>query len=149
MSDRNARPSQPPSLTSETRAHIRAEHERLEARIVRVQQSADAVERREEGAVQALRRALRDLRVLLRGHLRFEERFLVPALRENVETGDEDARALLEEHEAQRGEMDRIIADLEATGAGAKLLDGARELARALLDDMEHEEEAYLRTRGE
>ena len=51
---------------------------------------------------------------------------------------------MLQEHRGQRELFDRIIQDLDETEVGAKLVTGVRELARAIRDDMEHEEQELL-----
>ncbi len=48
------------------------------------------------------------------------------------------------EHEGQRELFDNIIRDLDETAVGTKLVTGVRELARAIRDDMEHEERELL-----
>ena len=48
------------------------------------------------------------------------------------------------EHQAQRELFDRILRDLDETAVGNKLVIGVRELARAIRDDMAHEERELL-----
>ena len=93
-------------------------------------------------SVVALREELQALGEILLEHLHYEE-YQLPSL---AEEGKADAmrEGMRREHEAQRELFDRIIRDLDETAVGKKLVIGVRELARAIRDDMEHEERELL-----
>jgi hypothetical protein len=93
-------------------------------------------------SVVALREELQVLGTVLLEHLHYEE-YQLPSLAAEGEA-DAVAAELHQEHQAQRELFDRIIRDLDETEVGAKLVTGVRELARAIRDDMEHEEQELL-----
>jgi iron-sulfur cluster repair protein YtfE (RIC family) len=92
--------------------------------------------------VVALREELQSLGEALHEHLHYEE-YQLPALAGEAKA-NEVVEGMQREHQAQRELFDRIIRDLDETAVGSKLVVGVRELARAIRDDMEHEEREIL-----
>ena len=103
-----------PATAEEIRSRIRSEHARISALLGRVEALTEHVSEDDAKSVVALREELQSLGNVLLEHLHYEELF------------------------------DRIIRDLDETEVGAKLVTGVRELARAIRDDMEHEEQELL-----
>jgi hypothetical protein len=57
---------------------------------------------------------------------------------------DEIRARIRSDHRGQRELFDRVIAELDGTTVGSKLVVGVRELSRAIRDDMEYEERELL-----
>jgi hypothetical protein len=134
---------QTPATPDEIRTRIRSEHAQISALLARVEALSERVgAQREAKSVVALRDDLRALGKLLMRHLHYEE-YQLPTL---AEEGTEAAVAeeMRREHAAQRELLDNIIQDLDETAVGTQLVTGVRELARAIRDDMEHEERELL-----
>jgi hypothetical protein len=110
--------------------------------VARVEALSERVGNDDAEAVLALREELQALGKALIAHLHYEE-YQLPSLADEgeAETVAEDMRR---EHQAQRELFDSIIRDLDETAVGSKLVIGVRELARAIRDDMEHEERELL-----
>ena len=134
--------TQTPATPDEIRSRIRSEHVQISALLARVEALSERVGNDDPKAVVALREELQELGKLLVDHLHYEE-YQLPSL---AEQGEVDAviEGMRREHQAQRELFDRIIRDLDETAVGTKLVTGVRELARAIRDDMEHEERELL-----
>jgi iron-sulfur cluster repair protein YtfE (RIC family) len=126
----------------EIRARIRSEHAEISALVARVEALTERVANDGTESVIALREELQALRAVLLQHMHYEE-YQLPSV---TPEGDADAVAegMRDEHRAQRELFDRIIGDLDETAVGTQLVTGVRELARAIRDDMEHEEQELL-----
>lgn len=131
-----------PATAEEIRSRIRSEHARISALLGRVEALTEHVSQEDAKSVVALREELQALGDVLLEHLHYEE-YQLPSLVAESEA-DVVAAELHQEHQAQRELFDRIIRDLDETEVGAKLVTGVRELARAIRDDMEHEEQELL-----
>lgn len=126
----------------EIRARIRSEHAQISAQLGRVEALTERVGEGDTRAVMALREELQVLGKVLLAHLHYEE-YQLPSLAEEGKA-EEVAEGMRREHEAQREIFDRVIGDLDETAVGSELVVGVRELARAIRDDMEHEERELL-----
>lgn len=126
----------------EIRARIRSEHAQISAHLGRVGALTERVGEGDARAVMALREELQVLGKVLLAHLHYEE-YQLPSLAEEGKA-EEVAEGMRREHEAQREIFDRVIGDLDETAVGSELVVGVRELARAIRDDMEHEERELL-----
>ena len=131
--------TQTPATPDEIRSRIRSEHAQISAQLARVEALSERVGDDDAKAVVALREELQALGEALHEHLHYEE-YQLPSLTGEAEAAEEMHR----EHQAQRELFDRIIRDLDETEVGSKLVVGVRELARAIRDDMEHEEREIL-----
>jgi CBS domain-containing protein len=129
------------------RARILAEHARILAEIEIIEALAA---RTQEGTFEpaALRERLRVLEGVLRGHLELEERVVLPWLRDADGFGPERARHMEAEHALQRATLDGILLALFTTRSVPELATRTRELCRALRDDIETEEQAFLTEDG-
>ena len=133
---------QTPEKPDEIRSRIRSEHAQISALLARVEALTERVGKEDTEAILALRDELQALGKVLVEHLHYEE-YQLPSLATDGE-GDAVVEGMLQEHRGQRELFDRIIQDLDETGVGAKLVTGVRELARAIRDDMEQEEQELL-----
>jgi hemerythrin-like domain-containing protein len=131
-----------PATAEEIRSRIRSEHARISALLARVEALTERMSEDDAASVVALREELQALGNVLLEHLHYEE-YQLPSLAAEGEA-EAVAEELHQEHQAQRELFDRIIRDLDETEVGAKLVTGVRELARAIRDDMEHEEQELL-----
>ena len=136
--------SEKPPIASpeEIRARVRSEHAQISARLARVEALTERVGDGDAQSVRALRDELQTLGAALIEHLHYEE-YQLPSLAD-AGKAEEMAEGMRREHQAQRELFDRIIRDLDETAVGSKLVIGVRELARAIRDDMEHEEREIL-----
>ena len=134
--------NQTPERPDEIRSRIRSEHAQISALLARVEALTERVGKEDTEAILALRDELQALGKVLVEHLHYEE-YQLPSLATDGE-GDAVVEGMLQEHRGQRELFDRIIQDLDETGVGAKLVTGVRELARAIRDDMEQEEQELL-----
>ncbi|KPK17370.1 MAG: hypothetical protein AMJ62_01615 [Myxococcales bacterium SG8_38] len=133
-----------PATPEEISARIRSEHAEISALVARVEALSERVS---SGAdvnktIVALREELQGLASVLLEHLHYEE-YQLPTLAPDGEA-DQMAEDMRREHRAQRELLDRVIRELDETAVGSKLVVGVRELARAIRDDMEHEEHELL-----
>ena len=128
----------------EISARIRSEHAQISALVARVEALTERVGTAEDEGktIIALREELQRLGTALLEHLHYEE-YQLPTLATGGETG-QMAEDMRREHRAQRELFDRVIQELDETAVGAKLVVGVRELARAIRDDMDHEERQLL-----
>jgi iron-sulfur cluster repair protein YtfE (RIC family) len=131
-----------PATPDQIRARVRSEHAQISALLARVEALTERVGEGDAKSIRTLREELHELGKILLEHLHYEE-YQLPSL---AEEGKADAviEGMRREHEAQRELFDRIIHDLDETAVGTKLVTGVRELARAIRDDMEHEERELL-----
>ena len=134
--------TQTPATPDEIRSRIRSEHAQISALVARVEALSERVGEDDATSIVALREELQTLGEILLEHLHYEE-YQLPSLAAEG-TADAVAEGMRREHEAQRELFDRIIRDLDETAVGKKLVIGVRELARAIRDDMEHEERELL-----
>lgn len=135
---------QTPATPDEIRSRIRSEHAQISALLARVEALTERVGGGDRKSVVALREELQALGTILLEHLHYEE-YQLPSLAAEGQA-EAVAEGMRTEHETQRELFDRIIRDLDETEVGKRLVTGVRELARAIRDDMEHEERELLST---
>jgi hemerythrin-like domain-containing protein len=134
--------TQTPATPDEIRSRIRSEHAQISALVARVEALSERVGEHDPKLIRTLREELQSLGDLLTAHLHYEE-YQLPTLAAEG-TADAVAQEMRREHETQRVLFDGIIRELDETAVGEKLVTGVRELARAIRDDMEHEERELL-----
>ena len=126
----------------EIRARIRSEHAQISAQLARIEALTERVGNDDTASVIALRDELQQLGAILVEHLHYEE-YQLPSLADAGKAA-QVAEEMQREHRGQRELFDRIIAELDETAVGSKLVVGVRELSRAIRDDMEYEERELL-----
>lgn len=131
-----------PATPDEIRSRIRSEHAQISALLARVEALTERLKDDGADSATALRDELQALGDVLLRHLHYEE-YQLPSLTVDSETAAV-AEGMRHEHQAQRDLFDRIIRDLDETEVGKRLVTGVQELARAIRDDMEHEERELL-----
>lgn len=128
---------------SEVRGRILHDHEWLRGRLDRVERLARQPPGPDGRA--DLRQAAQELLDRLEEHMRWEDRYLVPALREADAWGEERAARLEREHREQREMLHWIVAELrEATKPASVIAEHVRDLVADLRTDMEEEEAFFL-----
>lgn len=133
---------QRPPTAEGIKARIRSEHAQISAQLARVEALTERVGEGDTKAVLTLREELETLGTILLEHLHYEE-YQLSTLATNAKM-DEAVESMRAEHESQREIFDSVIRDLDETAVGSKLVIGVRELARAIRDDMAHEEQDLL-----
>jgi len=130
---------------SEVRHRILRDHEGLRARLTRVESLARALSQDEQRQVGDLREASETLLSILREHMRWEDRYLVPALRESDAWGEERAERFEQEHREQRELLAWVVAELQEQQKPPVILAAhIRDLMETLRADMDEEEEFFL-----
>ena len=123
---------------------IRWQHEQIRALLQRARQVAELALDGTPPTPDAVASAVGDIRSTMEIHLAFEERVLIPLLRDDLPVGPQRADALLDEHKRQR-EMLAMIHDEARRAPGLTML--AVKLASLtswLLEDMDEEERCLL-----
>ena len=88
--------------------------------------------------------AIGDIRTTMEVHLAFEERLLIPLLRDDLPLGPERADRLLDEHHRQREMLAKIHTEATAMPLSPMLAVKLAALTDWLLDDMNEEERCLL-----
>jgi len=132
-----------PEKPSEIRQRVLAQHDLLRLRLQALNEGVDQL-RAGNLSVEELRIRAWETLALLRAHVKDEERWLLPALKEADGFGPVRVEALRDEHQQQAKEMAETLEALrEAKGAEA-LAEGVEGLVQRILDDMDEEERTYL-----
>lgn len=131
---------------SEIRIRVLADHEELRGHLVGLEKLTHAVRRdATDGDARRLREITRVLLDQLSKHMRWEERYLLPALRDADAWGEERAARLLGDHREQRQVLDLIVERLGDSGRPEALVVGdVFGLIAFLRADMEEEERDLL-----
>lgn len=127
------------------RRRVLDQHAELRRRLDEIEELSGRFETEGEAVGEALRAQGLDLYARFEEHLRFEDRFLAPALREAHAEGAEAAHRLALEHEEQQELLvyllDRLKHQKQPTGLVVREL---RNFAEYLRHDMAHEESKLL-----
>ena len=130
---------------SEVREAILAQHEELRGLLHSLEELARRAAKSDDACVPALREIGVHAHDKLIAHLDFEDRYLVPAIRDAEGWGEERANLLAREHVEQRELFRYILERLRDTNRASILL--GRELVafvEVLRSDMEQEEQTVL-----
>lgn len=125
---------------NELRERVLEDHSRLRRHLTRLEELANSVRDQPE-KVEVLRGEAEALLTRLHAHMRWEESWLLPALRCADAWGRERAERLVDEHSEQREILDIVVEQLWDGERSAALM--ARDLVRLvglLREDMEAEE---------
>src|SRR5690606_35019257 len=120
------------------------EHRRIAVLLDKVEGLARQLIGGDKGADPLLRRSMFELHEVMRHHMAYEERTLLPALRDADCFGPARVAAFVREHQAQRSMLENIATELAATESPERLAVGVIELVRAIRDDMETESREFL-----
>ena len=130
---------------SEVRDRILRDHDELRRKLYAIERLAKEVGHDERRHVGPLRTSAERLLADLREHMRWEDRYLAPALEDSDAWGPERAEQLAEDHREQRNYLAGVIAELQdQVRPAAVLATHLLELVRRVLRDMEEEEAFFL-----
>ena len=132
-----------PDTPCQIRERVLAQHDLLRLRLQGLAQGADRL-RAGSLHIEELRVLAWEMLALLQAHVKDEERWLLPALREADGFGPARVEALQREHLAQARELEETLAALRATQDPETLAKGVESLVQRILDDMDEEEATYL-----
>lgn len=132
-----------PETPSQIRERVLAQHDLLRLRLQSLSQGVDRL-RTGDLPIEDLRILAWETLALLRAHVKDEERWLLPALREADGFGPARVDALRAEHQTQAKEMSRALTALREAEEPEALARGIERLVRRILDDMDDEEATYL-----
>jgi hypothetical protein len=126
------------------RQSILSQHEHLRALLNRAGAVAEAALDGKPPSPDAVASAIGDIRTTLEVHLTFEEKVLLPLLRDDLPLGPERAARLLDEHARQRQTLATLHREACAFPTFATLAAKLAFLASWLLADMAEEEHSLL-----
>lgn len=130
---------------SEVRKRVLEDHEGLRADLDRLERLKEQIRCESEGQVRSLRSDASSLLEKLRVHMHWEEKYLLPVLRDTDAWGEERARRLVEDHREQRALLDFILERLHDSVRPSELvLSDVAGLIDFLREDMEEEERDML-----
>jgi len=123
---------------------ILAQHQRIRALLDRAHGVAEAALDDEAPFPDAVASAIEDIRTVLEVHLAFEERVLLPILRDDLPLGPERADRLLDEHGRQRATLATLHREASRSPQLPILAAKLAFLTEWLLADMIEEERSLL-----
>jgi len=126
------------------RQSILSQHEHLRALLERAREVAEAALDGRPPSPDAVASAIGDIRTTMEVHLTFEEKVLLPLLRDDLPVGPERADRLLDEHARQRQTLATLHQEARAFPELPTLAAKLAFLASWLLADMAEEEHALL-----
>ena len=133
---------------SEVRAHILADHLTLRGILDHVASLAGKLEAGERPLLGPLRLAAEELLERLEQHMRWEDRYLAPALRSADAWGEERASRLDRDHREQRELLAHALERIHDHSRPAVVLaQNLRDLVQLLRDDMDEEEATLVSER--
>ncbi len=132
-------------LPSQVREHVLHDHEGLRRRLLEIERLARDVVANDRQHVAGLRARSQELLDTLAEHMRWEDRYLSPALEDSDAWGPERAEQLANEHREQRTFLGELVEKLRAGAqAPAELAEDLVDLVERLRLDMEEEESFFL-----
>jgi hypothetical protein len=120
------------------------QHQQIRALLQRARQVAELALDGNPPAPDAVASAVGDIRSTMEIHLAFEERVLLPLLRDDLPVGPQRADALLDEHKRQREMLAMIHGEARRAPGLTMLAVKLASLTSWLLEDMEEEERCLL-----
>jgi hypothetical protein len=123
---------------------ILAQHERIRALLARASAVAEAALDQGAPAPDAVASAIGDIRAIMEVHLAFEEKALLPILRDDPPLGPQRADRLLDEHSRQRATLATLHREACAFPQFPILAAKLAFLTEWLLADMNEEERSLL-----
>lgn len=129
----------------EVRVSVLSDHEELRGRMRRLEEMARAVIEGEKLPWGALRAEGESFFERLAHHMRWEDRYLAPVLRDADSWGEVRCLRLADDHREQREFLEYVLQQLRDEGRPARLVAAnLLDLIELLLKDMEEEEAVFL-----
>jgi len=129
---------------SEIRQRVLDEHRKIAVSLDKIEGLAAQLRGGDADSEILLRRAIFELHEVMRHHMAYEERTLLPVLRTSDSFGPAEVAEFIREHQVQRNMLEKIATDLAGTEDLSTLIGGVLELVRAIRDDIEHEGREFL-----
>lgn len=129
---------------SEIRQRVLDEHRKIAVILDKIEGLAAQLRGGDADSEILLRRAIFELHEVMRHHMAYEERTLLPVLRTSDSFGPAEVAEFIREHQVQRNMLEKIATDLAGTEDLSTLIGGVLELVRAIRDDIEHEGREFL-----
>jgi hypothetical protein len=126
------------------RGIILGQHGRIRALLERARAVAEAALDGEPRSPDAVASAIGDIRTIMEVHLAFEEKALLPILRDDPPLGPTRADRLLDEHVRQRETLAKLHHEASVAPEGPMLAAKLAFLTSWLLADMNEEERSLL-----
>jgi len=120
------------------------QHERIRALLHRAREVAELALDGNPPTPDAVASAVGNIRSTMEIHLAFEERVLLPLLRDDLPVGPQRADALLDEHKRQREMLSMVHEEARRAPGLIMLAAKLSALTSWLLDDMDEEERCLL-----
>ncbi len=120
------------------------QHGQIRALLQRAREVAELALEGKPPTPDAVASAVGDIRSTMEIHLTFEERVLIPLLRDDLPVGPQRADALLDEHKRQREMLSTIHEEARRAPGLTTLAVKLSFLTSWLLEDMEEEERCLL-----
>jgi len=146
-----AMPPEDTSSPSSVREAVLSQHRAIETILVRIDDALDDVSTDSEGSsIEAsltahLRDRARELHDEFRDHLAFEERYMLPLVREIDSWGEERVDRILKEHAEQRELLEFLWLRFDSPDTHSQVLvSHIRDFSEILRKDMHHEEHEVL-----
>jgi hypothetical protein len=126
------------------REAILAQHQRIRSLLERARLVAEAALDGAPAAADAVASSIGDIRTIMEVHLAFEEKSLLPILRDDLPLGPQRAERLLDEHHRQRQTLATLHREACAFPGLPMLAAKLAFLTEWLLADMNEEEDSLL-----
>jgi hypothetical protein len=120
------------------------QHDQIRALLQRAREVAELALDGNPPTPDAVASAVGDIRSTMEIHLTFEERVLIPLLRDDLPAGPQRADALQDEHKRQRDMLSMIHEEARRAPGLTMLAVKLSALTSWLLEDMEEEERSLL-----
>lgn len=129
---------------AEIRQRVLDEHRKIAVILDKIEGLAERLRGGDADSEILLRRAIFELHEVMRHHMAYEERTLLPVLRTSDSFGPAEVAEFIREHQVQRNMLEKVATELAGAEELAKLIGGVLDLVRAIRDDIEHEGREFL-----
>lgn len=129
---------------AEIRQRVLDEHRKIAVILDKIEGLAERLRGGDADSEILLRRAIFELHEVMRHHMAYEERTLLPVLRTSDSFGPAEVAEFIREHQVQRNMLEKVATELAGAEALAELIGGVLDLVRAIRDDIEHEGREFL-----
>lgn len=128
----------------EIRQRVLDEHRKIAVILDKIEGLAARLRGGDADSEILLRRAIFELHEVMRHHMAYEERTLLPVLRTSDHFGPAEVAEFIREHQVQRNMLEKVATELAGAAELATQIGGVLDLVRAIRDDIEHEGREFL-----
>lgn len=129
---------------TEIRQRVLDEHRKITVILDKIEGLAEQLKAGDADSEVLLRRAIFELHEVMRHHMAYEERTLLPVLRSSDSFGPAEVAAFIREHQVQRNMLEKVATELAGAEKLVELIGSVLDLVRAIRDDIEHEGREFL-----